>query len=254
MVLKHPDMAPRWTEMGVCRPGGPPADADSARCRNGNRGKVIKATGIRGDRNDQIPTECLRAPVTNRGDAMATKRFNAVTLDMLWTRLISIVDEVAAALVRTSFSTVVRESNDFAPALTDARGRRSRRRPTPPVVHRYGSAHHPALPPAFLRESQAPADILITNHIWLGTGHLPVITVASPIFHGRLVGFPSSSRIAGHRRQHPFPRSRDVFEEGLQIPIMRRCARAGSMRRWSGSCARTCAFPTRSWATCTLSS
>ena len=37
-----------------------------------------------------------------------------VTLEMLWTRLISIVDEAAAAIVRTSFSTVVRESNDFA--------------------------------------------------------------------------------------------------------------------------------------------
>ena len=50
-------------------------------------------------------------------------KFNAVTLEMLWTRLISIVDEAAAALVRTSFSTIVRESNDFACVLTDARGR-----------------------------------------------------------------------------------------------------------------------------------
>jgi N-methylhydantoinase B len=48
--------------------------------------------------------------------------FNAVTLEMLWTRLISITDEAAAALVRTSFSTVVRESNDFACVLTDGDG------------------------------------------------------------------------------------------------------------------------------------
>ena len=48
---------------------------------------------------------------------------NAITLEVLWTRLISIVDEAAAALVRTSFSTVVRESNDFACVLTDAAGR-----------------------------------------------------------------------------------------------------------------------------------
>ena len=45
-------------------------------------------------------------------------RFNAVTLEMLWTRLISIVDEAAAALVRTSFSTIVRESNDH-PAFSE---------------------------------------------------------------------------------------------------------------------------------------
>ena len=50
------------------------------------------------------------------------QRFNAVTLEMLWTRLISITDEAAAALVRTSFSTVVRESNDFACVLTDENG------------------------------------------------------------------------------------------------------------------------------------
>ena len=52
---------------------------------------------------------------------MIKTKFNAVTLEMLWTRLISIVDEAAAALVRTSFSTIVRESNDFACVLTDAR-------------------------------------------------------------------------------------------------------------------------------------
>ena len=55
-------------------------------------------------------------------DFVGIDAFNAVTLEMLWTRLISIVDEAAAALVRTSFSTVVRESNDFACVLTDAQG------------------------------------------------------------------------------------------------------------------------------------
>ena len=44
---------------------------------------------------------------------MAKSAFNAVTLEMLWTRLISITDEAAAALVRTSFSTVVREIQRF---------------------------------------------------------------------------------------------------------------------------------------------
>ena len=48
--------------------------------------------------------------------------FDAATLEVLWTRLISMVDEAAAALVRTSFSTVVRESHDFSCVLTDERG------------------------------------------------------------------------------------------------------------------------------------
>ena len=54
---------------------------------------------------------------------MPKPRLNAVTLEMLWTRLISIVDEASATFVRTSFSTLVREANDFAVVLTDAKGR-----------------------------------------------------------------------------------------------------------------------------------
>src|SRR5262245_66686318 len=47
---------------------------------------------------------------------------DAVTLEVLWTRLISVVDEAAKAIVRTSFSTLSNEANDFACVLTDARG------------------------------------------------------------------------------------------------------------------------------------
>src|SRR4029079_11985292 len=72
-------------------------------------------------------TDCIRdryrvVATTYRRHSMPAPVFNAVTLEMLWTRLISITDEAAAALVRTSFSTVVRESNDFACVLTDAKG------------------------------------------------------------------------------------------------------------------------------------
>src|SRR5437016_14290461 len=48
--------------------------------------------------------------------------FDAITLEVLWTRLISVVDEAAKAIVRTSFSTLSHEANDFACMLTDARG------------------------------------------------------------------------------------------------------------------------------------
>ena len=51
----------------------------------------------------------------------ADSNFDAVTLEILWSRLISIADESAAALLRTSFSTIVRESNDFATVLMDGK-------------------------------------------------------------------------------------------------------------------------------------
>lgn len=158
-------------------------------------------------------------------------RFNAVTLEMLWTRLISIVDEAAAALVRTSFSTVVRESNDFACVLTDARGL-SLAQATDSIPSFIGTVPRSIV--RFLEEyppeTIAPGDILITNDIWDGTGHLPDITVAKPIFHRRrLVGFAGSVAhapdIGGRIRS---PDARDVYEEGLQIPIMK-ALHAGKM-------------------------
>ena len=54
---------------------------------------------------------------------MQTPRFDAVTLEVIWTRLVSVVDEAAAALVRSSFSTLVRESYDFSCIITDPKGR-----------------------------------------------------------------------------------------------------------------------------------
>jgi len=155
---------------------------------------------------------------------MAESKFNAVTLEMIWTRLISIVDEAAAALVRTSFSTIVRESNDFACVLTDARGQ-SIAQATDSIPSFIGTV--PRTIRHFLNvfplESLEPGDILITNDIWQGTGHLPDITVAKPIFRGgRIVGFAGSVAhspdIGGKMRS---AESREVFEEGLQIPVMK---------------------------------
>ncbi|MFH5926895.1 hydantoinase B/oxoprolinase family protein [Roseomonas xinghualingensis] len=159
------------------------------------------------------------------------KTFDPVTLELLWTRLVSIVDEAAAALLRTSFSTIVRESHDFACVLTDARGH-SLVQATDGVpsflctVPRTIGHFLAEYPPETLEEG----DILITNDIWLGTGHLPDITVAKPIMlGGRLLGFAGSVAhapdIGGRIRT---AESREVFEEGLQIPIMK-VVRAGTI-------------------------
>ncbi|WP_077000466.1 hydantoinase B/oxoprolinase family protein [Variovorax sp. KK3] len=162
---------------------------------------------------------------------MASAQFDAITLELLWSRLISIVDEAAVAMVRTSFSTNVRESNDFACVLTDARG------------HSLAQATHSI--PSFLNtvpqtirhfidefapEDLQPGDVLITNDIWQGTGHLPDITLAKPIFlAGKIVGWAGSVAhapdIGGRVRSAD---ARSVFEEGLQIPLMK-ILRAGVM-------------------------
>jgi N-methylhydantoinase B len=149
---------------------------------------------------------------------------DGITLELLWRRLISIVDEAAASLVRTSFSSIVRDSNDFACVITDAKGR-SIAQASNSIPSFIGTAPRTIrhflemYPPDTLHEG----DILITNDCWLGTGHLPDITVAKPIFfRGQLVAFAGSVAhapdIGGRVRSAD---ATSVYEEGLQIPPMK---------------------------------
>ncbi len=154
---------------------------------------------------------------------MTDQVFDPVLLEVLWTRLRSIVDEAAKAIVRTSFSTLSNEANDFSCVLTDARGLS--------VAQNTGSipsfiATLPATVRHFLRELRAetmrPGDVLITNNPWQGTGHLNDISIVKPIFlAGRLVAFSSSTAhmpdIGGRIRS---AEARELFEEGFHIPLM----------------------------------
>ncbi|GEP55496.1 hydantoinase B/oxoprolinase family protein [Reyranella soli] len=155
------------------------------------------------------------------------REFDPIELELLWRRLISMVDEAAAAMVRTSFSTLVRESYDFSCVITDAAGQ-SLVQASESIPSFIGTL--PETVKHFLRffppDQLAPGDVLITNDIWLGTGHLPDITLAKPIFlDGRLVAFSATTAHApdiGGKIRSPEPR--EVFEEGLQIPPMKMIA------------------------------
>ena len=116
---------------------------------------------------------------------MNARPLDSASLEVLWTRLVSIADEAAAALVRTSFSTVVRESHDFSCVLTDASGR-SIAQATDSIPSFISTL--PRTVRHFLREfppeTLASGDVLVTNDPWMGTGHLPDICVAKPVFSG----------------------------------------------------------------------
>ena len=147
-------------------------------------------------------------------------RFDPVTLQILWSRLISIADEAAAALHRTSFSTIVRESNDFATVLMDADGASL-------AENSIGIPSFVGLLPRTLKhmlaeipkEELKPGDVLITNDPWMATGHLLDITTVSPVFRkGRLVGFAGATShmpdIGGVLWSAD---CQEVLEEGLRI-------------------------------------
>lgn len=147
--------------------------------------------------------------------------FDPVSLRILWNRLIAIVDEAAATLRRTSFSTLVRESNDFACVLLDRHGnslvQNSAAIPsfigTLPITVRHFLELFPI-------ETLRPGDVLTTNDPWLATGHLPDISVVMPIFQdGSLVALSASVAhlpdVGGRIRSAD---ARTIYEEGLQVP------------------------------------
>ena len=154
----------------------------------------------------------------------SASNFDPVTLEILWSRLISIADESAAALLRTSFSTIVRESNDFATVLMDANGD-SLAENTGGIASFNGIL--PRTVKHFLARFPKPTwkagDCVITNDPWLATGHLPDITMVMPIFHdAQLVGFSGSIAhspdIGGSLWSADCG---ELFEEGLRIPPMK---------------------------------
>jgi N-methylhydantoinase B len=147
-----------------------------------------------------------------------------ITLEILWTRLISVVDEASAAFVRTSFSTLVRDANDFAVVLTDPQGRNIAQssRSIPSFI-----STMPRTIAAFIENFGAPTmqhdDAYLTNDPWLGSGHLNDASMAMPIMRdGQLIGFAgvvSHLPDVGGRLRNPA--NREIYEEGMRIPPMR---------------------------------
>ncbi len=148
------------------------------------------------------------------------KKFDPITLEILWRRLISIVDEADASVARTAFSSLLRDAHDYTCMFTDAMGRELAQGTfcTP------GQAGAMALGVkkiirSFPLKDYKPGDVIIVNDPWLLAGHLNDICVLSPIFFkDLLVGFTACvfhhSDIGGRIASD----NREVFEEGLFIP------------------------------------
>ena len=151
-------------------------------------------------------------------------KFDPTTLEVLWTRLRSVTDEAAKVIVRTSFSTLSIEANDYSCVLTDARGN-SLAQNTASIPSFIATL--PATTRHMLKSIGAatmrPGDIYITNNPWIGTGHLNDISLVKPVFlAGRLVAFAATTShvpdIGGRIRS---AEPREIYEEGFHIPPMR---------------------------------
>jgi len=154
--------------------------------------------------------------------AATARTFDPLTLEILWNRLISTADEMAAVLIRTSFSTVVGAANDFGCEIMDAQGRSlAHATRSMPVFNRTLPHVTRAFMQKFGADHMRPGDVFICNDPWLAAGHGYDIAVVTPFFrNGRLVGFTGSianvSDIGGVLNDNL---AREAYEEGLLIPM-----------------------------------
>ncbi|MGD1884965.1 MAG: hydantoinase B/oxoprolinase family protein [Paracoccaceae bacterium] len=148
----------------------------------------------------------------------------SIDFQIMWNRLIAVVEEQATTLIRTAFSTSVREAGDLSAGLFDRQGRMIAQAVTGTPGHVNAMAESVT---HFVREIGVQdifeGDVLITNDPWMGTGHLHDITIVSPVFRkGTHIGyFACTAHVVDIGGRGFGPDGSEVFEEGLLIPIMK---------------------------------
>lgn len=146
--------------------------------------------------------------------------FDPVTLEILWSRLVAVADESATTLLRTAFTPIIRESNDYATCLMNADGETLAECSggIPTFAGLLGRTAREMLR-KFPRETWREGDCVITNDPWIGTGHLPDISMIVPIFHrGTLVAFSGTVAHTPDIGGRQGADNREIFEEGVCIP------------------------------------
>jgi N-methylhydantoinase B len=151
-------------------------------------------------------------------------RLSEIELQVMWSRLIAVVEEQAQVLLRTAFSAIVREAGDLSAGVFDRQGNMLAQAVTGTPGHVNSMAESVKhFIRAFPVETMQPGDIYITNDPWMGTGHLNDFVLTTPAFHkGRLVGlFSCTSHLMDIGGIGFGPDGTDVFMEGLYIPLLK---------------------------------
>jgi len=172
--------------------------------------------------NQEVVEGVGLAPEPKNDPKRDATQVELLRMQLGWSRLLAIVEEQAQTLMRTAFSTTVREAGDLSAGVFDARGRMLAQAITGTPGHVNAMAASVGF---FLQkyplDDMQEGDVLLTNDPWHGTGHLNDFTVVTPVFHqGKAVAlFASTSHIADVGGLGFGPDGRQVFEEGLNIPI-----------------------------------
>jgi N-methylhydantoinase B len=148
-----------------------------------------------------------------------------ITLQVMWNRLIFIADQADNVLGRTAFSPIVRENHDYVTVLLDSRGRALAQCTwsIPVFISSLPAAAQKHFLPKFRPDMLEEGDVLATNDPEIGTGHLPDVTMITPIFrNGKIIAYAGSIAHLpdiGGRPLHS--EASDIFEEGIRFPIVK---------------------------------
>ena len=190
---------------------------------------------VQEDQTTTLVTEGYRAAANQRGDVVLQRQTPSITdtgkdkgsndirMQVIWNRMLSIVEEQAQTLIRTAFSTTVREAGDLSAGIFDTGGRMLAQA----VTGTPGHVNAMAASVGFFLErypvtAMEEGDVYITNDPWLGTGHLFDFTVVTPTFqNGQPVALMACTVHVVDIGGLGFgPDAGQVYEEGLCVPIM----------------------------------
>ena len=155
---------------------------------------------------------------------MSKSALAAIRTQVMWNRLIAVVEEQAQALLRIAFGTITREAGDLSAGVYDRQGNMIAQAMTgtPGHVNTMATAvahffkHFP-------QDSMKPGDVYVTNDPWLGTGHLFDYVMLTPVFlDTRLVAFfASTCHVIDVGGVGMSAKANSSFEEGTLIPHMK---------------------------------
>ena len=160
-----------------------------------------------------------------------SNRIGEIELQIMWNRLLSVVEEQAQTLVRTAFSTSSREAGDISAGVFDLNGRMLAQAVTGTPGHINTMARSVGhFLDVFPVKDMKEGDIFVTNDPWKGTGHLYDLVIVSPSFlDGCIVAlFACTAHLVDMGGIGQSPEGRQIYHEGLFIPLLK-LARAGEM-------------------------
>jgi 5-oxoprolinase (ATP-hydrolysing)/N-methylhydantoinase A len=170
------------------------------------------------------PAAARITPATPLAEARALIESDPVSLEIMWARLVTVVEEMWHTIVRTAFSLIISEAQDFATDLLDPDGESLAHSPRAmPVFNFTVPIAVKALLAKFPPHTLVPGDVLVTNDPWLCAGHLFDIAVVTPVFRaGRLVALTATvGHVGDIGGTKDSLRAREIYEEGVQIPPMK---------------------------------